>query len=250
MKPDITPIAPQECFQFSCHSGVPCFNACCRDLNQFLTPYEILRLKAHLNMDSGSFLARYTRLHIGPATGLPIVSLKPGPGVDRPCPFVSPQGCRVYASRPASCRIYPLMRGVQRDCQSGRTQIHYALLKEPHCRGFEQPATHSVNRWIASQGLEPFNAQNDRMAPIIAAKRRSFPGPLDRHRQAQFRLALYDLDAFREQVCRRGLLDGFPVGPELLEGARGDDLALLEIGMAWITRTLFAPPRNRSRNVG
>ena len=74
LEPEITPIAPNQCFQFDCHPGVPCFNACCRDLNQILTPYEIYRLKSHLNMDSGTFLAHYTHSHMGPATGLPIES--------------------------------------------------------------------------------------------------------------------------------------------------------------------------------
>jgi len=29
-----------ESFAFKCHSGVSCFNLCCRNLNLFLNPYE------------------------------------------------------------------------------------------------------------------------------------------------------------------------------------------------------------------
>lgn len=41
----IIELSDDEPFYFDCQSRVPCFNACCRDLNQFLTPYDIDRLK-------------------------------------------------------------------------------------------------------------------------------------------------------------------------------------------------------------
>ena len=34
-------------FNFACHPGVSCFNQCCSDVNIFLTPYDVLRLKNH-----------------------------------------------------------------------------------------------------------------------------------------------------------------------------------------------------------
>ena len=51
---------PDEVFRFACSPGVACFNACCRDLNQSLYPYDILRLKKRLKLPSGEFLERYT----------------------------------------------------------------------------------------------------------------------------------------------------------------------------------------------
>lgn len=241
MEPEITPFKPKDCFQFDCHPGVPCFNACCRDLNQFLTPYEILRLKRHLNMDSGSFLVRYTQSHMGPTTGLPIITLKPGPGNDHPCPFVSPQGCRVYEARPASCRIYPLMRGVQQDPRSGKLKVHYAMLKEPHCRGFAQQKTQSVAQWIRNQELETYTALNDPLAALIAKKRRRFPGPLDLRRSHLFRLALYDLDTFRDHIYTKGLLDHAAMDSQIMETARRDELALLKLGYDYVARALLGP---------
>ena len=35
-------------FKFSCHPKVSCFNQCCRDVNIFLTPYDVLRMKKRL----------------------------------------------------------------------------------------------------------------------------------------------------------------------------------------------------------
>ena len=34
--------------QFKCHKGISCFNACCRNADITLTPYDIIRLKQHL----------------------------------------------------------------------------------------------------------------------------------------------------------------------------------------------------------
>ena len=53
-------LATNDVFQFACHPGVPCFNDCCGDVNIFLTPYDIIRLKSHLKISSGEFLQKYT----------------------------------------------------------------------------------------------------------------------------------------------------------------------------------------------
>ena len=71
METDFIPLELDDEFQFACSPEVPCFNQCCRDINQYLTPYDIFRLKKRLNMDSGDFLNKYTVEHIGPQTGLP-----------------------------------------------------------------------------------------------------------------------------------------------------------------------------------
>ncbi len=92
----VRPIGPDETFDFSCGPHVPCFNACCRDLNQSLTPYDVLHLARHLEMGTGDFLQAHTVCYQGPETGLPVVSLKPAGGSEKKCPFVTSGGCRVY----------------------------------------------------------------------------------------------------------------------------------------------------------
>ena len=47
-------------FQFHCHPGVACFNACCKGIDIALTPYDILRLKNRLGISSTEFLVRHT----------------------------------------------------------------------------------------------------------------------------------------------------------------------------------------------
>ncbi|MFC1876144.1 YkgJ family cysteine cluster protein [Thermodesulfobacteriota bacterium] len=248
MEPDITPIAPDETFRFACSSCVSCFNECCRDLNQFLTPYDILRLKNHLGITSGRFLERYTTQHTGPETGFPVLALKPIDTVELKCPFVTASGCNVYEDRPSSCRIYPLARALSRTRETGKITEHFARLKESHCLGHEQEKTQTVREWIEKQGLAPYNEQNDRLLEIIALKSHLKPGPLDLASGRMFHLALYDLDTFRRKIFEDGLLSDFAVKTALLTHARQDDTLLLQIGYSWIKSELLKLHTATNRN--
>ncbi len=35
-----------ETFRFRCHPDIGCFNRCCRNLNLFLYPYDLIRLRS------------------------------------------------------------------------------------------------------------------------------------------------------------------------------------------------------------
>jgi hypothetical protein len=219
---------------------VPCFNECCRDLTQLLTPYDILRLKDFLGLTSGQFLAAYTAQHIGPESGLPIISLKPANPEEQTCPFVTPGGCSVYECRPSSCRTYPLMRGVSRSRESGKITEHFAVLKEKHCRGFEQPRRQTVRQWMDEQGVNACNEINDKMLQILTLKNTRMPGTLDLKSRHLFFTALYDLDSFRSQIIKNDLLADLKMDDGLADKAlEGDDLALLEAGMLWVEKVLF-----------
>jgi len=239
MTDPMTPIAPDETFQFCCSPEVPCFNACCRDLNQFLYPYDILRLKNHLGLSSSQFLNKYTTIHVGPESGLPIASLTADYADELKCPFVSAEGCRVYTDRPAACRMYPLARALSRNRESGEMTEHFALLKESHCCGFDQEGTQTVTEWIEDQDLAVYNRMNNRMLEIISLKNQHHPEPLDVKSQYLFRLALYDLDEFRTHVFEKGILEEMKPDAEILEAARTDDVALFELGMMFVKKELF-----------
>ena len=239
MNDNLIPIRHDEQFRFACYHGVSCFNTCCRDLNQSLFPYDILRLKKGLRLSSGEFLERYTRQHMGPGSGLPIVTLKPDDAYRLTCPFVSENGCLVYADRPASCRTYPLVRAISRCRESGRITEGFMLLKEPHCLGHSESQKQTVGQWIKDQKIEAYNSVNDKMIQIIGLKNRVLPGPLDLKSRRLVYQALYDLDNFRKQFFHSGLLDNIDVDPQKLAAAETDDLALLEVGMEWVRQTLF-----------
>lgn len=246
MEPKITPLRDDTSFSFACSPALSCFNACCRDLNQALAPYDILRLKNALRLSSGDFLETFTIRRIGPETGLPVISLNFDRQTDRICPFVTPAGCRVYRDRPASCRLYPLARGTSRNRASGRIIEHFALIREPHCRGFNHDTAQTARAWMRDQGLEPYNRYNDMFLELISLKNRRGRGRLKPERERLFYMALYDIDSFRELVSQESFGKHPPVDPAdlpILEpDLISDEIALFDLAHAWVKKTVFDEP--------
>ncbi|MFH2064140.1 MAG: YkgJ family cysteine cluster protein [Pseudomonadota bacterium] len=238
MNAEMTPIDMDEPFQFSCSKSVPCFNECCRDLNQFLTPYDILRLKTGLGMKSTDFLKEYTLQHTGPASGLPVVTLKPANQKDLVCPFVTDDGCRVYPDRPGSCRMYPLARMISRSRETGKVTEHWALIREPHCQGFQQNIRMTVREWIQTQKLLEYNEMNDRLMEIISLKNQRKPGSLDVKSRHLFHMVCYDLDNFKSHIFEKGILNGLNMDSNQMESLQ-DDTTLLKFGLIWLKEALF-----------
>ncbi len=270
MTEEMIPIGVDEPLSFECSTDVSCFNACCRDLNQFLTPYDILRLKQHLVITSGEFLKKYTSRHNGPESGLPVVTFKPDPASGNACPFVRESGCSVYPDRPTSCRMYPIARAIVRSRQTGEITEHFALIQEPHCNGFAEKngyrnrtanknghSKHELNKskspltvreWLEVQEVAQHNFMNDKMMEIISLKNRIIVGKLDGADADKFYLACYDLDNFRAKIFENGqpekgllkdLIKNGTISESMLENIKTDDIALLNLGLAWIKNMLF-----------
>jgi Fe-S-cluster containining protein len=244
MQPPVSPLGKQQPFCFTCSPESVCFNACCRDLNQVLTPYDVLCLKRFLKMSSTDFLNTYTMQSTGPETGLPVVTLRFEDADDLACPFVTEAGCRVYPARPASCRTYPLARGVSRDRQTGHLREHWALIREPHCLGFDNGQPQTVDEWVDDQQIATHNRMNDMMLELISLKKRLRPGPLTPSETQRVYTALYDLDAFHND--RYDKEDGMATGIDPLIDERGigeqaiaDDLKLLRIALRWVKENVF-----------
>ena len=233
------PLEGQDRFQFDCSPQVTCFNACCRDLNQFLYPYDIIRIKKALQISSGEFLREYTTRHVGPETGLPIVSLKPKSNQSLACPFVTPQGCGVYPGRPASCRLYPLARAISRQPETGVIHEHFALIKENHCCGFQKGTDRTAHQWMEEQGVIEYNCHNDRMITILGLKRQHHPQPLDLAQTHLFYRTLYDLDHFRASLDQQGVFQKLRTTENLCNAALKDDAELLTMAERWVILNLF-----------
>lgn len=240
MQEPVSPLERHQTFGFTCSPQAACFNACCRDLNQALSPYDVWCLKRFLNLSSTDFLNRYTVESIGPGSGLPVVSLRFDPVGDLACPFVSDSGCRVYPARPATCRIYPLARGVSRDRRTGKLTEQWALIREPHCLGFENGKSRTVDQWVRDQQLAVHQRMNDRMLALISLKNQFRPGPLGPADGRRVYTALYDLDAFHaEQAAAPAVRPAEP--------AATDDTGPLLQAMDWVCKNVLGVRRAEDR---
>ncbi len=239
MSDEMIPVGLNDTMGFNCGSENSCFNECCRDLNQALTPYDILRMKNALGVTSQVFLRQYTSMHIGPETGLPVLGFKPNPATGNACPFVMGNGCSVYGDRPGSCRLYPLARAIAKDRTTGAVQEYYALIEEDHCHGFGIKESKTVGQWLESQEVAEHNRQNDKLMALISLKNQIKPGQLEGGESDIFYLALYDLDKFYDKIQNQNLLKDLALPEGFMGEIENDDTALLDFGIAWVKYQLF-----------
>jgi len=236
----LQPLA-KEGLHFDCHPGVPCFTECCRDLNLLLTPYDIVRLRKRLALNAGDFLDRYTEVRFDEGRSLGMVYLQMQQNERRTCPFVSEAGCEIYTDRPSACRIYPLARASRVNRRLGNVQEDYFVLREAHCKGFDEDHLWAADEWIVDQGLELYHELNNLwMAIITHARLRS---ELSEKQQQMFFLASYNIDKFRRFVLESRFLQAFDLPEQEVEAlAREDDEVLLRLAFKWLSFSLCNEP--------
>lgn len=236
-------LAPGEAFQFACHPQVPCFNACCSDLNLMLTPYDVLRLRGRLGLSSRDFIARHAMAAQAPDTGFPMLRLRMREDIPgAPCPFVTREGCTVYPGRPGACRTYPLGRATKTG-PDGEVVEQFFVVREPHCRGFEQNNSWTSASWLQDQDLQEYNRQNDRYM-LLMAQARDRGAALDPKQANMVFLAAYNLDAFRDFLANTGMLERLDLSDDRKAAIMADETSRLVFAMDWLGLILFGQDAN------
>jgi Fe-S-cluster containining protein len=232
----VTRLDNAETFTFSCHKGVVCFTECCRMLELALTPYDVLRLRKGTGLSSSEFLDNYVIMEHEPGEPFPRFYLTMVDDGRASCVFVAKEGCRIYENRPAACRAYPLGRAAVRN-DDGKVEEHFVLMKETHCRGFEEPVVLTAVQYSLQQELSTYNRFNDAVAVILQhdSIRRGFvpsAGQVD-----LFVLALFNIDTFREMLLS-DQLDSTSLASTDKERLK-DDEELLLFSIDWLQRQIF-----------
>lgn len=233
------PLDSSERFCFACHPGVPCFTECCRELDLALTPYDVLRLKKSCKMHSGKFLEQYVIIEWEEGMVFPACYLTMVDDGRASCVFVSEKGCEVYADRPGACRAYPIGRGASRDGKGKVTEQH-VLIKEPHCRGFEEDPEQTAAGYFQDQELAEYNSFNDPLMQLLQHPRIHFGFCPTRAQLDQFILALYNLDTFRQEMADDRISMNRPLTAMELQALTGNDEELLLLGIRWLLQEFFA----------
>jgi len=216
----------EQKFKFLCHAGLACFNRCCRDINIFLSPYDVLRLSRKLGLDTGSFLQRYALRVQPPGEAFPVVLLKMREDTGLACPFVTERGCSVYDARPWACRMAPVEI-------RGRNKYGFCFDSD-FCLGLREEKEWTVQEWMRNQGNDVYEDLERGFREIPARLKLTGLPSLDDHIRDMFFLACYDLDRFRRFALHGSFLRAFGVNLETAAELKEDDVALMQFGFRWL----------------
>ena len=230
-------------FSFCCHKQISCFNKCCADVNIFLSPYDILRMKNHLGISSEQFLERYTLMPTDRHQKYPVVLLEMTDTQDKHCPFVSAEGCTVYEDRPWACRMYPVgLASPGDDDPMAKDQEFYFLIKDAFCKGHEEDKGWTIREWIRNQEIGPYNEIGKLFQEVAMHKWFEKGKDLSPEKIQMFFMVCYNLDAFRRMVFESSFLEKFELDEALQDRIRDDDVELLKFGFDWLKFSLFGEP--------
>jgi len=229
-----------DTFNFQCNSGLPCFNQCCRDVNIFLTPYDILRMKQALKITSTEFLERYTLLPVDRNQQYPVVLLAMEEEDEHPCHFVTQQGCDIYSDRPWACRMYPI--GLASPKEDAPEEEFCFLMQEDICKGVEQPKEWTLRDWMSNQGIDRYNEFGEAFKEIVLHDWFQQGKQLTSKQMEMFHMVCYDIDRYRRFLYDSTFFDRFIVDETLVEKMRTDDELLLFFGFKWLRFCLFKEP--------
>jgi len=236
-------------FTFRCGPDLDCFGDCCRDVTIVLTPYDVLRMRRALHMDSSEFLEKHTLSPTAPAQKFPIVILRMNDDEGKQCPFVSERGCGIYTDRPWACRMYPLGAAEPKSPAPDNGAFHF-VVHEELCHGHGQDCPVSVRDWIARQGAEEFEMMSTGFKELTLHSFWDGDQELTAQQADMFYMACYDLDRFRRFVFESRFLQLFEIDEARVEALRCDDEELLEFGMQWLRFCLFGERSLRVKRNG
>ncbi|MDA8094025.1 MAG: YkgJ family cysteine cluster protein [Betaproteobacteria bacterium] len=226
--------------QFRCHKAIACFNACCKNIDISLTPYDILRLKHRLGLTSTEFLTRYTMPYEMEKNGIAGVKLRPVEN-GTACQFMTEEGCGVYTDRPTACRYYPVALLSMRRQNEYTEREAYALVEEAHCLGHQEPRTITIDAYRQEQGLPEYDDAGRGWRQLILKKKSSGPtvGTPSKRSLQFFFMACYDLDRFRDFVASDAFADVYALDEALRTTVMNDEMQLMEFAFRLIRQIMF-----------
>jgi hypothetical protein len=240
-----SPVVPEMCegtkmIQFQCRPGISCWNACCSNIDISLTPYDIIRLKQRLDITSGEFLQQYTVPFEMEQAGMVGVKLRPVEN-GTACRFMKPEGCSMYEDRPTSCRYYPVALLSMRKQDEYTDTSSYALVKEDHCLGHNEPRTLSIDEYRKEQGVEEYDELARGWRQLVLKKKSTGPavGKPSKASLQLFFMACYDVDRFRSFVVSDAFTELYDLEAKEALDALSDDTQLMLFGFRFLRQVLF-----------
>ncbi len=226
-----------EIFKFDCHKGLSCFTECCSKLDLLLTPYDVLRIKNRLNMDSKSFIDEYTDMDLEDYPPFPILKLKMRE--DGRCPFLREDGCSIYEDRPSACRLYPLARASM--IVGADNKERFFLIRDEKCLGLNEEREWKIKDWLRHEGVEEYDRFNFPWFEIVTSSEELPAESRERlfKKMKAFFMASYDLDNFKRLILTEKFFQIYNVPPSVREKVFTDEKELLYLSFEWIRFVLY-----------
>lgn len=219
-------------FKFSCHKELACYNTCCRDVNIFLTPYDVLRMRRLNGLPSGEFLKGYTIALLG-EEGLPLVVLRMMEDENKTCRFVTRDGCSIYWDRPWSCRMYPLF-------PVSSEESEFSIKEKSSCLGVREEKQWTPKEWKNDQDIYIYDKMNESYKDITHHVYFQKGNKLDSGKKKLLYTASYDLDSFKRFLFETRIFDIYDVEKELIKKIKNEEEELLSFGYRWVRFSLFS----------
>ncbi len=232
-------LSPGSKFKYSCHKEIACFGKCCGNVNIFLTPYDVLRMKNALAVSSEEFLGKYTLSLILQDQQIPVALLKMGDDEDKKCPFVTVEGCMIYQDRPWACRMYPLGLASSRT-ETEVEEFCFMADDESVCLGFTEDKEWTVKEWLSDQGVDIYNQKSQDYMQFTLNKSFQEGKQLAPAKVQMFYQTCYNLDKFRTNLFESSFFERFDIEEATIERLKTDDEALMDFGLKWLRFSLFA----------
>ena len=225
-----------DTFSFRCYPGVKCFNLCCRNLNLFLYPYDVIRLKNCLKITSDRFLDEYVDVVLRDGNFFPEVLLRMAENEEKTCPFLTDAGCSVYPDRPDTCRTFPVEHGLIFDADTKKTKPVHFFRPPDFCLGRHEDQEWTLDTWADDQDARLYNKMTAQWAEVKSLFQNNpwgNEGPEGPRAKMAF-MAVYNIDQFREFVFNSSFLKRYKIKLELQTKFRKNDAELLKLGFDWI----------------
>jgi len=244
--PFSSPIQPRQLtleskICFNCYPGISCFNACCKQADITLAPYDIIRLKNRLGMTSSEFLKKHTVPFQMDGHGTPGVKMRTTDD-DPVCLFMDEEkGCTVYEDRPSACRYYPVALLSSRRSDEYHDEQSYALVEESHCMGHKEAREITVADYRKEQKVEEYDELNRDYYRIILKKKSAGPAigkPSPTSFQFFF-LVCYDIDRFKDFLSAPNFRAVYDISDEEYATIMADDVERLKFGYRLLMQVLF-----------
>ncbi|MBB1093586.1 YkgJ family cysteine cluster protein [Rhodopseudomonas palustris] len=225
---------------FRCHPDIACFNACCKQADVTLTPYDVIRLKHRLQLDSSAFLEQYTVPFQMDSDGLPGIKLKTD-NTGACLQLAGDSGCGVYSDRPTVCRYYPIALLALKEKDAKTSKEQYSLITEPHCLGHQTDRRIAIDDYRQEQGVVEYDDMNRPWYQLILKKKSAGPsiGQLPQPSLQLFFMACYDLDRFRRFVCSDNFRATYQLPADFYAELAQSDEELLQFGYRFLRQVLF-----------